>query len=66
MKKIEDENNLDRYKYRLYDEDFGFYLVEERSEMKCKECKIIRGTKEKFLNHLNSRRHLRITEINKN
>lgn len=65
LESLEVEKFFEKYKYKLQDEDISFGFVEERSEMQCTECKIIRDTRDKFLNHLNSRRHLKITEMNR-
>ena len=66
LENLENEDILDKYKYKLQDEDdISLDFVEERSEMQCTDCKIIRDTKDKFLNHLNSRRHLKIIEMNR-
>lgn len=62
---LENEKFLDKYKYQLQDDDVNLHFVEERSELQCTECKIIRRTREKFINHLNSRRHLKIIEMNR-
>ena len=65
LESLEIEKFFEQYKYKLQDEDISFGFGEERSEMQCTECKIIRDTRDKFLNHLNSRRHLKITEMNR-
>ena len=66
LENLENEDILDKYKYKLQDEDdISLNFVEERSEMQCTDCKIIRNTKDKFLNHLNSRRHLKIIAMNR-
>ena len=61
--KLEIAHFLDKYKYELQDDEINLHSTTERSALQCIECKIIRVTKEKFLNHLNSRRHLRIIEM---
>ena len=65
LENSEIEKGLEKYKYKFQDEDINFQFVEERSEMQCTECKVIRDTRDKFLNHLNSRRHLKIIEISR-
>ena len=66
LENLENEDILDKYRYKLQDEDeMSLNFVEERSEMQCTDCKIIRDTKDKFLNHLNSRRHLKIIAMNR-
>ena len=65
------ENGKIQDNYKLHDDDennFSFDCEEdeENSELRrCKDCKIVRVSKEKFLNHLNSRRHLKIIEMNR-
>ena len=54
VENLENEDILHKYKYKLQDEDISLNFVEERPEMQCTDCKIIRDTRDKFLNHLNS------------
>ena len=65
VENLENEDILHKYKYKLQDEDISLNFVEERSEMQCTDCKIIRDTRDKFLNHLNSRRHLKRVKLPK-
>ena len=63
LENLENEKISDKYKQDDNREN-DTQSTEITFELRCKDCKIVRVTKEKFLNHLNSRRHLKIIEMN--
>ena len=63
LENFEDEKFYD--KYETQNEENDNHFEEKVSELRCKYCKIVRISKEKFLIHLNSRRHLKIIEMNR-
>ena len=56
---MQNEKKTENEKYENYDSD----SEKMYTNLRCSQCKIIRESREKFVNHLKSQRHLRMIEI---